>query len=794
MEWSLVNGHLTISGEITHTTDTASDWPWYPQRQSIQSVSFSNAYFTSGSNAYGMFSDFRRLISFNSSGLNTSNVTNMGGMFYSCALTSLDLSNFDTSNVTDMNDMFSFCRLLTSLNLSSFDTSNVTDMSGMFSMCTALTSLNLSNFDTSKVTKMNEMFTSCSALTSLDLSHFNISNVTDMAYMFSGCSATIPVLYVHQAQCTTGGFAGNKGTIYLVRDSEVAENTAVRDFWRSVANIYNNVHFEYDDATRPTVTPEISRGKLVDNQWQADESGNTIKIKLNEQVYNNNISSVLSENKLLISYEEIQNPTGNPSEQGWYEKNNEEYIQTSDTQVVSGKTYYNKNTGVNIEIPTAVNYTVKQDLTNNLFYVTLNTDSDKQYDVNVILTDLSNISVTRSIILPGVFAMIEFKTGGHGMSIGKICEREGLEVNIPTTIGKNLLPPIDGQGKFDLTNYQLVIGKYNEQKNNPLFIIGNGTDETHRSNLMEVGTNSITIGNINNMHTVMDENGQRIYVGDGTLQIANLGYDTGRNISDVVTSTKQPYFTFGQRKNDTANTRGIYSFAEGYNIAAQGYASHAEGYNTEATGLYSHVEGCGTADKGAIGYGSHAEGYRTAASGGYSHAEGYYTIAGGNYSHAQGYYTTANGYCETTIGRYSVLSNSTAQTSYDTTNSPYILVLGNGTGTNIRSNAMTVDWSGQLTINSIRFDTVNKRPPFATFTATGSGNLSSSGGNVVCSGTVPTGYTPIAVQLIQTNHNYTALIGKFVLTSNGVDVSFGNRSGNSFSIDVTAEILCTCIQ
>lgn len=39
-------------------------------------------------------------------------------------------------------------------------------------------------------------------------------------------------------------------------------------------------------------------------------------------------------------YNEISNPTGNPSEQGWYEIVDDAYVATSDTSVVSEKTYY----------------------------------------------------------------------------------------------------------------------------------------------------------------------------------------------------------------------------------------------------------------------------------------------------------------------------------------------------------------------------------------------------------------------------------------------------------------------
>jgi len=126
-------------------------------------------------------------------GFDTSNVTDMSGMFSSCnKLESLDLSSFDTSNVTDMSGMFNECSKLKNLNLNSINTSNVTDMSGMFKGCSGLTSLDLRNFDTSNVIDMGGfyygMFMGCSKLASIDLSRFNTSKVQDMSYMFSDCS------------------------------------------------------------------------------------------------------------------------------------------------------------------------------------------------------------------------------------------------------------------------------------------------------------------------------------------------------------------------------------------------------------------------------------------------------------------------------------------------------------------------------------------------------------------------------------------------------------------------------
>lgn len=129
------------------------------------------------------------------------------------------------------------------------------------------------------------------------------------------------------------------------------------------------------------------------------------------------------------------------------------------------------------------------------------------------------------------------------------------------------------------------------------------------------------------------------------------------------------------------------------NIASGDY-SHAEGQRTTASNSFSHSEGYMTT---ASGFNSHAEGYGTTASGGRSHAEGYYTKAQGFCSHASGASTTANGYCETVIGRYNKLSNANAQSNYNTANSPYILVCGNGSSSSVLSNAYTLDWSGNGT-------------------------------------------------------------------------------------------------
>ena len=122
------------------------------------------------------------------SGLDTSNVTNMSMMFNGCAnLTHIDVSGFDTSKVTNMSFMFNGCEKLTTLDVSNWDVSNVTNMHMMFNGCKKLTTLDVSNWDVSKVTNMYKMF-SFNGIPVLDLSNWNVSNVTSISFMFSGCT------------------------------------------------------------------------------------------------------------------------------------------------------------------------------------------------------------------------------------------------------------------------------------------------------------------------------------------------------------------------------------------------------------------------------------------------------------------------------------------------------------------------------------------------------------------------------------------------------------------------------
>lgn len=126
---------------------------------------------------------------------------------------------------------------------------------------------------------------------------------------------------------------------------------------------------------------------------------------------------------------------------------------------------------------------------------------------------------------------------------------------------------------------------------------------------------------------------------------------------------------------------GEYSYAEGVYTTASGGASHAEGSGTTASGQFAHAEGEATI---ASLNNTHAEGGYTQAIGSYAHAEGVNTIARGPYSHSQGHWTIASGECSHAMGKYNI----------EDTEDKYAEIVGNGTSESSRSNARTLDWSG----------------------------------------------------------------------------------------------------
>ena len=168
---------------------------WYNIRTSVTQVEFDPSFAdATPTGAFYWFYEMSNLQSITGiEYLNTSNMTDMNGMFAGCSgLTSLDVSHFDTSNSTDMGGMFSGCSGLSVIDVSHFNTAKVENMWGMFQGCTGLTTLDLGSFNISKVKYISYMFNGCSNLTTIYAGYgWHGDAVEECNYMFTGCTKLV---------------------------------------------------------------------------------------------------------------------------------------------------------------------------------------------------------------------------------------------------------------------------------------------------------------------------------------------------------------------------------------------------------------------------------------------------------------------------------------------------------------------------------------------------------------------------------------------------------------------------
>lgn len=276
------------------------------------------------------------------------------------------------------------------------------------------------------------------------------------------------------------------------------------------------------------------------------------------------------------------------------------------------------------------------------------------------------------------------------------------------------------------------------------------TDDPSGSSIKEKMTNAVEFNTIPSAgakititYTTSDIAAKKFSFGPRDESIGSGGYSSTFGVSNIA----QGFCSSARGAGNKAT--GQYSFAEGAATISSGYYSHGEGYTTQAIGIASHAEGYITIASGhfshaegddtvASGDSSHAEGSETIASDSHAHAEGWHTEANGESSHAEGEYTKANGdsshaegfYSEATglyshaqgmhshaIGNYSnasgryiyatsqdqtvigrnnyvISTTSNGVTTYDAGN--YAFIIGNGVDGGTKTNALTVDWSGNV--------------------------------------------------------------------------------------------------
>lgn len=246
---------------------------------------------------------------------------------------------------------------------------------------------------------------------------------------------------------------------------------------------------------------------------------------------------------------------------------------------------------------------------------------------------------------------------------------------------------------------------------------------------VDIVKGNLKIASFGEKTTVGDESNTHTKIGAGYMDIINPSVNTlgaGGKIAhfgvgdtfdengDVVQGI---YSTLGVRGRPYSTEQpegcGLYSLVEGYGNYGGGAQSHAEGKQTSAKGAHSHAEGQLTR---AYGVDSHAEGSLTKAKGNRSHAEGSGTEAIGAQSHAEGTGTIAIGATQHVEGKFNV----------EDSENKYAHIIGNGTSTSARSNAMTVDWNGNLEVAGTITVGKTTEPIGTTKSATLSSNTSLS--------------------------------------------------------------------
>ena len=155
-------------------------------------------------------------------------------------------------------------------------------------------------------------------------------------------------------------------------------------------------------------------------------------------------------------------------------------------------------------------------------------------------------------------------------------------------------------------------------------------------------------------------------------------------------------------ESNQSKSHYTYIFGDSNYCHTDAYASIITGINCASFADYGYVEGCHNA---TYGTNSHAEGYNNYAMGSFSHVQGINSVSDSsayasweaNKSYAVGdKVTTPAGY-----GAVCTTANNDAtfdwdNWDYDQFNSNQAFIVGNGTANDNRSNALALDWTGDL--------------------------------------------------------------------------------------------------
>lgn len=255
-----------------------------------------------------------------------------------------------------------------------------------------------------------------------------------------------------------------------------------------------------------------------------------------------------------------------------------------------------------------------------------------------------------------------------------------------------------GSGLIADKPYQTVLGRYNNNNTNALFVIGIGDSEENRLNAIEIDA----VGNVNIPKLNIPQAEKVWNLGSGEYSAELPGGSSASGDNSVAMGLDNV------SSGDFSLASGIDSVASGKCGVAFGSGTKASGENTLVIGSDGEAQGkCslvfGHRSK-AIGNYSIAGGWASNAGGDSSVAIGLYANSNGDYSFCTGYRNQANGRYGFAANYYTVITNEaeSAFGKYNKLNNNQIFSIGIGTSDSNRENALEVFTSGEVNIPNLK--------------------------------------------------------------------------------------------
>lgn len=255
-----------------------------------------------------------------------------------------------------------------------------------------------------------------------------------------------------------------------------------------------------------------------------------------------------------------------------------------------------------------------------------------------------------------------------------------------------------GSGLIADKPYQTVLGRYNNNDTNALFVIGVGDSEENRLNAIEIDA----VGNVNipKLNIPQAEKVWNLGSGEYSAELPGGSSASGTNaVAMGLDNIASGNFSIAAGIDSVASGKcgvslgtatkaiGENTLVLGSNGEAQGKCSLVFGHRSKAIGDYS-ISGGWASNAG--GDSSVAIGLYANSNGNYSFCTGFRNQANGNYGFAANYYTVTTNEAESAFGKYNRLNNN------------QIFSIGIGTSESNRENAFEVFTTGEVNIPNLR--------------------------------------------------------------------------------------------